>query len=147
METSCAFGLCPFSQISWLWYVTSVIVTFLIGALWYGWLFSKPWIKAVQYKCNCGADLSKGEKCTCKQRSLLPMVIHFIALAMVGLTYFVLTSVSVWLSVFVVIAISAWMKSALKFQIADWKRYMIQASIDVGYFGIVSIIFILFASI
>jgi len=58
-----------------------------------------------------------------------------------------LTPVSLWLSVIVCVAFAGWTKSMLKFQIASWHRYITLALIDVGYFVMVSLIFILFSYI
>jgi hypothetical protein len=147
METCCT-NQCPFEAISWLWYGIAVVVSFFVGAIWYGFLFSKAWMKAVKYECACGADVVNGEKCTCKKSSnALIFLIQIIATAFVVFMYFILTSISIWLSVVVVIAISAWMKSTLKFQISNWKRYITLAGIDVGYFFVVSVIAILFSLI
>ncbi|MDD2488246.1 MAG: DUF1761 domain-containing protein [Bacteroidales bacterium] len=147
METICS-DYCPFEQISWLWYCGGVVVSFLAGALWYGFLFPKTWMKAVRYECACGADVVNGEKCTCKSRGVfLTMLFQFISTAFVVFMYFVLTPISIWLSVIVVVAVCAWMKSNLKFQISNWKRYITLALIDVGYFFIVSVIAVLFSLI
>lgn len=139
---------CPFEHISWLWYCVGVVVSFLAGALWYGFLFPKTWMKAVRYECACGADVVNGQKCTCKSGGVfLTMLFQFISTAFVVFMYFVLTPISIWLSVIVVVAVCAWMKSNLKFQISNWKRYMTLALIDVGYFFIVSVIAVLFSLI
>lgn len=141
-------NFCPIESISWLWFCISVVVSFLAGAIWYGLLFPKTWMKAVKYECECGADVVNGEKCTCKKRSVLPtFIIQFISTALVVFMYFILTSISIWLSVVVVIAVSAWMKSILKFQISNWKRFMTLAAIDISYFFIVSVIAVLFSLI
>lgn len=132
-------------QISWLWYIISVFVAFGAGAIWYTILFGKSWVKVVKYECLCGADISKGEKCTCKNRFPWEMIFQLIGTALIGLMYFILTPISVWLSVIVCIAFAGWTKSMLKFQIAEWKRYITLASIDVGYFIVVSAIFVLFS--
>ncbi len=147
MET-CITNECPFEAISWLWYCVAVVASFLAGAIWYGFLFPKTWMKAVRYECACGADVVNGEKCTCKKKSVFStMLIQLISTAFVVLMYFVLTPISIWLSVIVVVSISAWMKSTLKFQISNWKRYITLASIDVGYFFIVSVIALLLSLI
>lgn len=144
----CISGSCPFAEINWLWYAVSVIVAFVMGMIWYGKLFTKSWVKAVRYECPCGADLSKGEKCTCDPKSgILVMIMQIITTALVGLMYFLLVGVSYWYAIIVVIAVCGWMKLSLKFQIPEWKRYFTLAIIDVGYFFIVSLIFILFALI
>lgn len=134
--------------ISLLWYFVAVAISFLIGALWYGLLFPKTWMKAIRYECACGADVINGEKCTCSKNSVLPtMIFQLISTALVVLVFFILTPIHIWLSILVVIAIASWMKSNLKFQISDWKRFVTLALIDVGYFTIVSIIGILFSLI
>lgn len=144
-------GICPFSQFSWLWYWISIVVVFMVGWLWYGKLFNKKWIKAVRYQCTCGADLSKGEKCTCKNKSMLPLLMYMfmqlVVTMLLGLMYFGLTQISIWWSLIVAVAIAGWMKASLKFQIAEWKRYVTLAIIDVGYFFLASLLFMLFASI
>ena len=139
METIFETG-CPFMAISWLWYFLAVTISFSIGALWYGVLFIKPWTKAVRYECDCGSDLSQGEKCICKPKAsyFFTMFMQFISTALVILMYFILTPISIWLSILVVVSISGWMKSNLKFQINEWKRFVTLASIDIGYFFIVS---------
>lgn len=147
MDPICLGNACPFSQISWLWYAISVVVVFGLGALWYGKFFSKSWLKAVDYKCPCGADIQNGEECKCESNSVLPMIFQFIATLLIGLMYFVLVALSAWVAILVVITVCGWMKSTLKFQIAEWKRFMTLALIDVGYFFIASLIFIGFALI
>lgn len=138
-----------FESIPWLWYSLAVLISFAFGAIWYGVFFTKAWAKAVRYECECGADIANGEKCTCKPNFSFyyTFIIQIITTALVTLMYFILTPISIWLSVMVVIAISGWMKSTLKFQISNWKRFIILASIDVGYFFIVSCIGIGFSLI
>lgn len=139
---------CPFETISWLWFSIAVVASFAFGAIWYGILFSKTWMKAIRYECACGADVVNGEKCTCKSNSaVIPFSFQIISTALVTLMYFILTPISIWLSVLVVVAISAWMKSTLKFQISNWKRFFTLAAIDVGYFFIVSCIAVGFSLI
>jgi hypothetical protein len=145
MESISGGAGCPFFQISWLWYAIAVVVAFGLGAFWYTILFGKKWLKAVNYECNCGSNLSKGEECKCPSRFPWEMVFQFVSTAIVGLMYFMLTPMSLIMAIFVCIAFSAWTKSMLKFQIANWKRFISLALIDVGYFVIVSIIFIVFA--
>lgn len=144
----CLNGACPLSEISWLWYAIATVVSFFIGAIWYGVLFPKTWMKAIRYECACGADVINGEKCTCKSNGVFPtMLFQFISTAFVVFMYFTLTSISIWLSVIVVLAVCAWMKSTLKFQISDWRRFFTLALIDVGYFFIVSVVAVLFSLI
>ncbi len=148
METICSSS-CPFETISWLWFSLAVVISFAFGAIWYGVLFTKSWAKAVKYECECGANLAKGEKCTCKPNFSIyfTFFIQIISTALVVLMYFILTPISIWLSILVIVAISAWMKSTLKFQISNWKRFVTLAAIDVGYFFIVSCIAVVFSLI
>ncbi len=141
MESSKAF-FDLFSDISWLWYVISVLVAYAAGALWYTVLFGKQWIKAVHFECQCGAKLYKGETCTCSPHFPVEMVFQFISTGIVGLMYFVLTPVSIWMAILVGLSFSAWTKSMYKFEIASWERFTILAAINVGYFVVVSAIFI-----
>lgn len=149
METTYLSGVCPLSQISWLWYAVSVIAVFGVGMLWYSVLFGKKWAAAVRYECACGADLAEGEKCACKPNASMwfTFILQFIATALVGLMYFILTDVSVWLSVIVVVAVCGWMKTTLRFEIADCRRWMTLCGINVGYFFVASVIFVLFSLI
>jgi hypothetical protein len=36
----------PFHSVNWLAVIVSALLAFMLGGLWYGPLFSKPWIKA-----------------------------------------------------------------------------------------------------
>lgn len=146
-EIICVTTGCPLLSISWLFYAISVIVVFALGAFWYGKLFSEKWVKAQDYTCICGARLAEGEKCTCKSHSLLPMVMQFIATALVGMMYFLLAGFGCLLSIVVMIGVAAWMKAGLKFRISEWKRFVNLVIIDVGYFCLASIIFIIFAKL
>lgn len=136
-----------FMTISWLWYALSVVVAFGTGALWYTVIFGKQWIKAVNYECKCGANLSKGEECKCKSSFPWEMIFQLVSTALIGFMYFLLTPLSLVMSVIVCFAFAGWTKSMLKFQISSWKRYITLASIDVGYFVVVSAIFIYFSTI
>ncbi|MGL4908604.1 MAG: DUF1761 domain-containing protein [Bacteroidales bacterium] len=136
MENLSTPGVCPMSSISYLWYSVAVITVFAFGALWYSWLFAKAWKNAILRE--------EGEPTGCP---FLPLFFQFIATALIGLMYFLLTQQSLAFSITVLVAISAWQKANLKFQISSWKRFITLSAIDVGYFAIASIVFILFASI
>lgn len=136
--------------ISWLWYIVAVFAVFFIGFLWYNQLFGKKWLWAVRYdECPCGANLSKGEKCTCKAdfKAFLPMIAQSLAICLLGLMYFVLTDFCVWLSVFVWFAVIGWMKANLLFKTPNRKRFMALLLIDGGYFTVASLGFVLLALI
>ncbi|MDR0231064.1 MAG: DUF1761 domain-containing protein [Dysgonamonadaceae bacterium] len=136
---------CEFS-ISWLWYIVAVIAVFFIGFLWYNQLFGKKWLWAVRYdECACGADLSKGEKCTCKAdfKAFLPMIAQFLAICLLGLMYFVLVKYSIWLAIFVWLANLGWMKASLFFKTPNRKRFITLFCVDGGYFTVAALVFIL----
>jgi hypothetical protein len=121
---------------------------FFIGFFWYNQLFGKKWLWAVRYdECACGADLSKGEKCTCKVSfmSFLPMIAQFLAICLIGLMYFVVVDFNVWLAVFVWFANIGWMKASLLFKTPNRKRFLALLYIDGGYFTVAAVVFILFA--
>lgn len=146
METT----ICPnefLLDFSWLWFIVSVLISYGVGAMWYTFLFGKKWIKALKYECKCGARLDKGETCRCEKHSPWVMILQFFTTALVGFMYFILTPISLPLAILVCIAFAGWTKSMLNFQIAEWKRYVTLVMIDVGYFVVVSAVFILFASL
>lgn len=143
MATSC----CSMLQISWLWFFVALIITYSLGALWFGKLFMKPWAESRDIKCEqCNSDFAKGEKCNCKH-SPFPMIMQFIATALIGLMIFVLTNISAYLALFVLVATAGWMKANLAFQVPDLKKYFKLASIEVGYYFVCGIIFLFFALI
>jgi hypothetical protein len=137
---------CEFS-ISWLWYAVAVLAVFFIGFFWYNQLFGKKWLWAVRYdECACGADLSKGEKCTCKAdfKAFLPMIAQFLAICLLGLLYFVLAKYcGIWIAGLVWFANLGWMKASLLFKTPNRKRFLALLYIDGGYFTVASWVFIL----
>jgi len=136
--TCCNFSL--------LWYFVAVFAVFIIGFFWYNQLFGKIWLWAVRYdECPCGADLSKGEKCTCKPnlKAFLPMIAQFFAICLLGFMYFVLVEYSVWLAILVGIVVLSWIKASLLFKTPNRKRFMALLYIDGGYFVVTSVVFIL----
>jgi hypothetical protein len=140
--------ICCELSISWLWYIVAVFAVFFIGFLWYNQLFGKKWLWAVRYdECRCGADLSKGEKCTCKAdfNAFLPMIAQFLAICLLGLMYFVVVEFNIWLAVLVWFANLGWMKASLLFKTPNRKRFLALLTIDGGYFTLAAAMFILFA--
>jgi len=131
---------------SWLWYSIAVVSVFFIGFFWYNQLFGKKWLWAVRYdECPCGADLSKGEKCTCKPNlnAFLPMIMQFLSICLLGFMYFVLVKYSICLAILVCFATFGWMKASLLFKTPNRKRFMALLYIDGGYFVVASGVFIL----
>jgi hypothetical protein len=138
--------ICCNLSISWLLYAIAVFVVFIIGFLWYNQLFGKKWLWAVRYdECPCGADLSKGEKCTCKAdfKAFLPMIAQFLAICLLGFLCFVLVEINVWLAVAVWFVNLGWMKASLLFKSPNRKRFMALLLIDGGYYTVASLVFIL----
>jgi len=138
---------CNFSP---LWYFVAVFAVFMIGFFWYNQLFGKKWLWAVRYdECPCGADLSKGEKCTCKPnfQAFLPMIGQFLAICLLGILYFVIVPYSVCLAVLVWFVALCWMKASLLFKTPNRKRFMALLLIDGGYFTVASGVFILMGMI
>ena len=141
-------SLCP-SGISWLWYAIAVLIAFMSGWAWYN-VFSQRWVKAINYSlCACGADLGKGEKCTCKPdvKTFLPMIAQLLATCFIGYMYFVLVPISIGVAIFAAVAIIGWIKANILFSTPDKQRCIDRILIDAGYFAVISIIFILFALI
>jgi hypothetical protein len=131
-------------NISWLWYAVGVLVVFFFGWFWYNF-FAKRWVEAVKYgKCACGADMGKGEKCTCKATAsaFLPMITQLLATMLLGFMYFILAQFGIWFAIFVAIAFLGWMKGQIIFQTPEWKYRVDRIIIDNGYFAIASAIFI-----
>jgi len=134
-------------SISWLWYIVAVLAVFFIGFFWYNQLFGKKWLWAVRYdECPCGADLSKGEKCTCKPNfaAFLPMIMQFLSICLLGFMYFVLVKhTSICMAALVWFANIGWMKASLLFKTPNRKRFLALLYIDGGYFTIAALVFIL----
>jgi hypothetical protein len=150
LNTSCG-AICPLCStgISWLWYAISVVVVFLSGWFWYNF-FTERWAKAVNYGvCACGADISKGEKCTCTPdaKAFLPMLVQLLATCLVGYLYFVLVKICICLAIFAAVAFVGWIKANILFSTPTKQRRIDRILIDAGYFAILSAIFILFALI
>ncbi len=145
MDQLCSSGSCPFAEISWLWFTVAVIVSYGIGAVWYSFLFSKKWLKLNNVHCpQCHANWAEGEQCQCKGAGVfLTMSMMFIATAILALLYFVVTPISWPLSVFIFIAAAGWMKATLKFRMGNFRDFTALATIDIGYFTIVSLVCIL----
>ncbi len=137
METCSSFcGL--FSHVNWLWYIISVIVAFAVGALWYSVLFSKAWMRV--FKVEIPEKIQSSNTC-------ITMLTQLMATALSGLTFFVLTTISLWLAILVLVAFCGWQKGNLKFRYTKWDEYFTAALIEAGYTFVAGVIFILFALI
>lgn len=132
---SCSSIFCQlFSQIDWIWFTLAVIITFIVGAIWYSFLFSKTWIRVFK------VEMIDNPPTSLMVRTLLAQLIVNI---LFGLAFFLLSKLSVALSFFVLIAFCGWQKGTLNFQFPKWKDYVQAALIQVGYTFIVGTIFIL----
>jgi len=137
-------------EISLLWYFVAVFAVFITGFFWYNQLFGKKWLWAVRYdECPCGADLSKGEKCTCKPNfnAFLPLIAQFLSICLLGFMYFVVVKESIWLAALVWLATFGWMKASLLFKTPNRKRFIALLFIDGGYFTVAAVMFVLFGLI
>ena len=127
-----------FAQINWWAFGGSVLLVFAVGALWYSVLFAKAW-KEVN-KIDDTGEISAGNM-------VFTMLFQLLSTALVGLTFFILTKVSLFLAILVAVAIIGWMKSTLKFRFTNWKIFFKAVVSEVGYFAVAALIFILFACI
>ena len=143
---TCGSSCCPLACFPWLWWGISVVVVYMVGWLWYTKLFAKGWIESEQIKCKCGADLAKDEKCTCKKMSFVPMIVQLLATALTGFAFFLLTGISVWLAVIVAIAVLGWEKANVLFRVMEYKRACKIIWIEVGYYCVALVIYILVAA-
>lgn len=137
METSCGLLCMLWTGIDWLWYAVAVVTAFAVGGLWYSALFSKMWIRV--FKVDMPGKVTVW-------MMLRSMLIQFLATAILGLLFFMLTGLSVWLSVIALVVFCGWQKAGLGFQFpASWKNFVQAALIQAGYTFIAGLIFILFA--
>ncbi|MDR0230847.1 MAG: hypothetical protein LBI82_01865 [Dysgonamonadaceae bacterium] len=125
------------SGINWWWFAAAVVVTFGVGAIWYSWLFAKTWMKV--FKVEMG-EVTTGS-------IFRTMFLQFVANLLFGLTFFVLTQLSVWIALLSLAGFCAWEKGNLNFEFAKVKDFIMAVVIRVGYTFLAGIIFILFASI
>ncbi len=125
-----------FGHINWLWLAVATVLSMAIGALWYGKLFSKAWVRA--------NDVQMPEKIA-QWQMILPFVVQMLATALLAVYIFIAVQVSACLLAFGLLAFLGWQKSTLKYRIMDMKKFITAACIDLGYFAIVSTICILFA--
>jgi hypothetical protein len=143
---TCGGSNCPLSYFPWLWWGVSVVVVYLVGWFWYSKFFTKSWIESEQIKCKCGADLAKGERCTCEKMSFIPMLAQLLATALIGFVFFCMTAMSVWFAVIVAIAVLGWEKANVLFRVTEFKRARKIIWIEVGYYCVALLIFILIAA-
>ncbi len=125
-----------FSGIDWLWYIVAVVITYVVGALWFSVFFRKAWMRVFKIETN--------EKIT-TGLFLRTMGVQVLVNALFGLVLFLLVEFSVWLALLVLIAFCGWQKGILNFQFARWKEYVWAAMIQAGYTFVTGGLFILFA--
>jgi hypothetical protein len=138
MGNCCSFCYL-FEGINWWFYLASVVTVYIIGAIWFSFLFAKMWIEA--NKIDVTEKGSTGNM-------VFTMLFQLFTTALLGLSIFVLVSETSWeLAAFMVIAVAGWMKANLKFKFNDFKTFFKAAISEVGYFAVSAIVFILFALI
>jgi len=137
MENCCTF--CElFDGINWWIYIASVVTVFIIGAIWFSFLFAKMWMEV--NKLDKDAKISTGNM-------VFTMLFQLTTTALLGLAIFLVTKISWELALFVIIGVVGWMKSNLKFKFNDFKTFFRAAISEVGYFAVSAIVFMLFALI
>lgn len=135
---NCSFLCDLFVDFNWWIYLLSVVTVFIIGAIWFSFLFVKMWIEA--NKIDMTVKGSTGN-------TVFTMLFQLFSTALLGLAIFLITKVSWELTIVAILGIVAWMKSNLKFKFVDWKMFFKAAISEVGYFAISAIVFMLFALI
>lgn len=123
-------------QINLLWYIVSVILVYVAGAVWFSLLFQKAWMRVFK------VEMPKEGEST---GAVMTMSMQLIATALLGLSLFVLVSVSVYFAVLALVAFCGWQKGTLKFRYTKWSEYFTAALVEVGYTFVAGTIFILFA--
>ncbi len=123
------------TDINWVWFLVSVVITFGIGAIWYSLLFSKAWIQVFKVEMSEKPSMSS---------FISTMLLQLIASALLGLVFFILDKVSVWIAILALVGFCGWQKATLRFQFANWKNFVQAVWIQVGYTCLAGITFILF---
>lgn len=132
-------SLCElFSYIDWIWLSIAVVLSMLIGALWYGILFPKAWMRS--------NNINIDENLTLVQQ-IIPFVGQLVAVFLFAVYIFIAVQINTWLLIFGVITFMGWQKVTLKYRIVNMKKYIMAACIDVFYFAIVSAVCIAFGLI
>ncbi len=133
---ACATG-CPFCGINWMWLIIALIVNFAIGAVWHSVKngFGKMWIEVFKVEMVSKEEMKP-------IMFIAPMLIQLLAMFLMGLLYFMMPCI--WSKIFVCIAIAGWMKGSLMFRYStNFKNFLKAAWVEVGYFTVASIIFII----
>jgi hypothetical protein len=126
------------SNIQWMWFAIAVVVTFIVGAIWYSFLFPKTWMRV--FKVEMPEEVTK-------LSMVRTMLLQLIVSIFFGAVFFLLVQISFCISVFVLIGFCGWEKGELNFQFPKWKDYVLAACIRVGYTFVAGMIFIIFGLI
>ena len=128
-----------FGNLNWLIYAIATIVVYALGALWYSpLLFSKRWVSII----DPNFATKKPEEI-----SFLPMILQFFATAILGLFIFTAIKFSVALTVLFIIAAAGWQKASLFFKYPKSSTFATIAAIEVGYFALASLLFLILGMI
>ena len=126
------------SNIQWIWFLIAIVINFVIGAIWYSFLFPKTWMRVFKVEMPDNVTTLS---------MVRTMGIQLVVSILFGSVFFLLTQISFFISVFVLIGFCAWQKGGLNFQFAKWEDYVLAASIQVGYTFIAGMVFIIFGLI
>ena len=123
-------------QISWILLIVAILIVYSLGALWYSpVLFGDKWGEIVNPK------FTKPSK---EKVSFLPMIYQFIATALIGFVIFIGVRISIPLTIMLLVSAAGWQKASLFFKYPQFDTFVKVAFIEVGYFTIASLLFVVF---
>ncbi len=127
-------GFCALlGSINWLWYIIAVIAVFVLGGIWFSFLFKNMWIKVFKI------EMPEGKP----QGVVFTMIMQLIVTALFGLVFFILVKLSFWVALLALIGFCGWQKGSLKFRYTKWSEYIQAAIVEAGYTFLAGIVFIL----
>lgn len=127
-------GFCRLlGSINWFWYIIAVIAVFVLGGIWFSFLFKSMWIKVFRI------EMPEGKA----QGVVFTMIMQLIVTALFGLVFFILVKLSFWVALLALIGFCGWQKGSLKFRYTKWSEYIQAAIVEAGYTFLAGMIFIL----
>ncbi len=124
-------------SINWLFFCISVFLAYGLGGVWYSpKILGHKWAEII----NPNFKETKEEKSI-----ILPMIVQFLATALLALAIFVGVKISIFQTTLFLIAMGGWQKASLLFKYPYFKKFLVVALIELGYFMLTIIIFLIFA--
>lgn len=123
---------------NWWAYIGSVVTVFIIGAIWFSFLFMKMWVEANKIDLN-----QKGST----GNTIFTMLFQLFTTALLGFSIFIITKISTDIAIVYILAVAGWMTSNLKFKFVDWKMFYKASLAEVGYFLVSGFVFLMFGLI